>query len=53
MARRRAFHREGRADVRACRIWRRHRQICPPLVITEAALRESLEVFAEAFAESL
>jgi len=28
-------------------------KICPPLVITEAALRESLEVFAEAFAESL
>jgi 4-aminobutyrate aminotransferase/diaminobutyrate-pyruvate transaminase/4-aminobutyrate aminotransferase/(S)-3-amino-2-methylpropionate transaminase len=28
-------------------------KICPPLVITEPALHESLEAFAEAFAESL
>ena len=28
-------------------------KICPPLVITENALRESLEAFGEAFAESL
>jgi 4-aminobutyrate aminotransferase-like enzyme len=28
-------------------------KICPPLVITEPALRESLEAFAEAFTESL
>jgi 4-aminobutyrate aminotransferase-like enzyme len=28
-------------------------KICPPLVITEPALRESLEAFADAFAESL
>lgn len=28
-------------------------KICPPLVITEAALRESLQTFGEAFAESL
>ena len=28
-------------------------KICPPLVITEPALRESIQVFAEAFAESV